>query len=92
MYGDVVLDLKPQSKTEEDPFEVALAEKKRTRGVTLDTELDADDLRELVAEFKALIKMRKGVLFPENPEEQLWGAIGAVFGSWNNDGRSSIGS
>jgi pyruvate, orthophosphate dikinase len=85
MYGDVVLDLKPRTKTEEDPFEVALAEKKRARGVTLDTELTADDLRELVAEFKALIKMRKGVLFPEDPEEQLWGAIGAVFGSWNND-------
>jgi pyruvate,orthophosphate dikinase len=84
MYGDVVLDLKPQSKTEEDPFEVALAEKKRARGVTLDTELTAEDLRELVQEFKALIKMRKGVLFPEDPAEQLWGAIGAVFGSWNN--------
>src|SRR5258706_10811046 len=85
MYGDVVLDLKPRSKTEEDPFEVALAEKKRARGVTQDTELSAQDLRELVQEFKALIKMRKGVLFPEDPEEQLWGAIGAVFGSWNND-------
>ncbi len=84
MYGDVVLDLKPRSKTEEDPFEIALQEKKRARGVTLDTELGADDLQELVHEFKALIKMRKGVLFPEDPEEQLWGAIGAVFGSWNN--------
>ena len=84
MYGDVVLDLKPQSKTEEDPFEVALAEKKRARGVTLDTDLTAQDLQELVQEFKALIKMRKGVLFPEDPEEQLWGAIGAVFGSWQN--------
>ncbi|MGH7893339.1 MAG: pyruvate, phosphate dikinase [Candidatus Binatia bacterium] len=85
MYGDVVLDLKPQTKTEEDPFEVALHEKKRARRVRLDTDLTADDLRELVQEFKALIKMRKGVLFPENPEEQLWGAIGAVFGSWNNE-------
>ena len=84
MYGDVVLDLKPQSKTEEDPFEVALQEKKNARGVTLDTELDAEALRELVQEFKALIKMRKGVLFPEDPEEQLWGAVGAVFGSWMN--------
>jgi pyruvate,orthophosphate dikinase len=84
MYGDVVLDLKPQSKTEEDPFEAALAEKKRARGVQQDTDLTADDLRELVQEFKGLIKMRKGVLFPEDPEEQLWGAIGAVFGSWNN--------
>jgi pyruvate,orthophosphate dikinase len=85
MYGDVVLGLKPESKTEEDPFEIALQEKKRERGVTLDTELDADALRELVDEFKALIKMRRGVLFPEDPHEQLWGAIGAVFGSWNND-------
>jgi len=85
MYGDVVLDLKPQNKTERDPFEIALEEKKRQRGVTLDTELDADALRELVHEFKLLIKMRKGVVFPEEPEEQLWGAIGAVFGSWMNE-------
>jgi pyruvate,orthophosphate dikinase len=85
MYGDVVLGLKPESKTEEDPFEIALQEKKRERGVTLDTDLDADALQELVDEFKALIKMRRGVIFPEDPHEQLWGAIGAVFGSWNND-------
>src|SRR5215471_5254281 len=85
MYGDVVLGLKPETKEEEDPFEVALQEKKRARGVTLDTDLDADALRELVDEFKALIKMRRGVLFPEDPEEQLWGAIGAVFGSWMNE-------
>jgi pyruvate, orthophosphate dikinase len=85
MYGDVVLGLKPEHKTEEDPFEIALQEKKRQRGVTLDTDLDADALQELVHEFKALIKMRRGVLFPEDPHEQLWGAIGAVFGSWNND-------
>src|SRR5262245_22279028 len=84
MYGDVVLGLKPESKDEEDPFEVALQEKKRARRVTLDTELDAEALRELVEEFKVLIKMRRGVLFPEDPEEQLWGAIGAVFGSWMN--------
>ncbi|MFN8544317.1 MAG: pyruvate, phosphate dikinase [Candidatus Binatia bacterium] len=85
MYGDVVLGLKPESKDEEDPFEVALQEKKRARGVTLDTELDADALRELVDEFKALIRMRRGVEFPEEPAAQLWGAIGAVFGSWMND-------
>jgi pyruvate,orthophosphate dikinase len=85
MYGDVVLGLKPETKEEEDPFEIALQEKKRDRGVTLDTDLDADALRELVYEFKALIKMRRGVLFPEDPQEQLWGAVGAVFGSWNND-------
>src|SRR5262249_23722921 len=85
MYGDVVLGLKPESKAEEDPFEVALQEKKRARRVTLDTELDADALRELVTEFKALIQMRRGIAFPEDPTEQLWGAIGAVFGSWMND-------
>jgi pyruvate,orthophosphate dikinase len=85
MYGDVVLDLKPQSKKEIDPFEHILDEKKKARGVKLDTDLTADDLRELVAEFKAAIRERKGVDFPEDPEEQLWGAIGAVFGSWNND-------
>jgi pyruvate,orthophosphate dikinase len=85
MYGDVVLGLKPETKTERDPFEIALEEKKRTRGVTEDTELSAEALHELVDEFKALIKMRKGVIFPENPEEQLWGAIGAVFGSWMNE-------
>jgi pyruvate,orthophosphate dikinase len=84
MYGDVVLDLKPESKDEEDPFEAALQEKKRARRVTLDTELDADALRELVQEFKALIRLRKGIAFPEDPQEQLWGAIGAVFGSWMN--------
>src|SRR5437764_10816432 len=85
MYGDVVLGLKPESKDEEDPFEVALQEKKRARGVELDTDLEADALRELVAEFKALIRTRRGVAFPEDPEQQLWGAIGAVFGSWMNE-------
>jgi pyruvate,orthophosphate dikinase len=84
MYGDVVLGLKPESKDEEDPFEVALEEKKRARGARQDTDLDADALRELVDEFKALVKMRRGVVFPDDPEEQLWGAIGAVFGSWMN--------
>jgi pyruvate, orthophosphate dikinase len=85
MYGDVVLGLKPEGKTEEDPFEIALQEKKRARGVTLDTDLHAEALEDLVHEFKALIKMRRGVIFPEDPHEQLWGAIGAVFGSWNNE-------
>ena len=84
MYCDVVLDLKPQTKTEIDPFEEILQRKKEARGVRLDTELSADDLRELVGEFKAAIRERKGVVFPEEPIEQLWGAIGAVFGSWMN--------
>ena len=82
MYGDVVLGLKPESKTEIDPFEVLLEKKKETRGVHLDTELSADDLKELVGEYKAEIKKRKGVAFPEDPWQQLWGAARAVFGSW----------
>ena len=85
MYGDVVLGLKPENKDEIDPFEELLERKKQARGVTLDTELTADDLRELVAEFKAAIRERRGMDFPEDPHAQLWGAIGAVFGSWNND-------
>ncbi|MEA1996185.1 MAG: pyruvate, phosphate dikinase [Gemmatimonadota bacterium] len=83
MYGDVVLELKPESKDEEDPFEVILNEKKKALGIKSDTDLSADDLKELVQEFKALIKERKGVEFPEDPWKQLWGAIEAVFGSWN---------
>jgi pyruvate,orthophosphate dikinase len=85
MYGDVVLGLKPQHKDEIDPFEEILERKKHARGVRLDTDLTADDLRELVAEFKAAIRERRGIDFPENPHDQLWGAIRAVFGSWMND-------
>lgn len=85
MYGDVVLGLKPQDKHEQDPFEVIIERKKESKGVKYDTELTADDLKELVNEFKSAIKERTGNDFPENPEEQLWGAIGAVFGSWMNE-------
>lgn len=84
MYGDVVLGMKPESKTERDPFEKIIEEKKAVRGIELDTEFTTDDLRELVHEFKALIHERLHVNFPQDPQEQLWGAIGAVFGSWNN--------
>ena len=85
MYGDVVLGLKPQTKHDVDPFEEILEEKKKARGVEKDTDLTADDLKELVAEFKAAIKQRLGVNFPEDPKKQLQGAIGAVFGSWMNE-------
>jgi pyruvate,orthophosphate dikinase len=85
MYGDVVLGLKPKSSREHDPFEEILERKKKKRGVTLDTELTALDLKELVATFKTAIRERTGHAFPEDPWEQLWGAIGAVFGSWMND-------
>ena len=85
MYGDVVLGLKPQDKKAEDPFEVILERKKDQHGFKLDTELSTEHLMELVEEFKAAIKKETGHDFPTDPMEQLWGAIGAVFGSWMND-------
>ncbi len=85
MYGDVVLDLKPVNKEDEDPFEVIIEKKKKDRGVELDTDLTTEDLKELVEEFKAAIKEKTGKDFPEDPMKQLWGAVGAVFGSWMND-------
>ncbi len=85
MYGDVVLDMKPQTKDDIDPFEEILDKKKEARGAKLDVELTTEDLKELVKEFKAAIKEIKGIEFPEDPKEQLWGAINAVFGSWMNE-------
>jgi len=85
MYGDVVLGLKPQSKEEHDPFEDLIEKKKKERSIKLDTELSVADLKDLVKNFKALIKKRLGIIFPEDPLEQLWGAIGAVFKSWNTE-------
>jgi pyruvate,orthophosphate dikinase len=85
MYADVVLGLKPKDRSAHDPFETIMADKKRARGVRLDTELDAEDLKEIVEAFKDQVKTQSGKPFPEEPYEQLWGAIGAVFGSWNND-------
>ena len=85
MYGDVVLGLKPESKLEEDPFEVIIERKKHSKNVKLDTELTTEDLMDLVEEFKAAIKEKTGYDFPTDPMEQLWGAVGAVFGSWMND-------
>jgi len=85
MFGDVVLGLKPVSKDDVDPFEEILEERKRKQKVSYDTELTADDLKELVAQFKDAIKKRTGKEFPEDPKEQLWMAIGAVFESWNNE-------
>ncbi|MCK9485227.1 MAG: pyruvate, phosphate dikinase [Dehalococcoidia bacterium] len=82
MYGDVVLGVGKASETDHDPFEALLNAKKAARGVSIDTELSAEDLKELVAEYKALVLERTGSPFPEDPKEQLWGAIGAVFSSW----------
>jgi pyruvate,orthophosphate dikinase len=84
MYADVVLGLKGAHGEEVSPFTRALDDIKRERGVQHDTELGADDLRELVRRFRAIVSSR-GLEFPDDPREQLWGAIGAVFGSWMND-------
>jgi pyruvate,orthophosphate dikinase len=85
MYGDVVMGLKPVSEKEPDPFEEILEHKKKAKKVTFDTDLTADDLKELVSEFKTAIKKRLKKDFPEDPKEQLWGAIGAVFESWDTE-------
>lgn len=85
MYGDVVLGLKPQHKDEIDPFEHIIEEVKKQKGVHLDTELETSDLQELVKRFKKAIKARLNIDFPNDPYEQLWGSIGAVFGSWMNE-------
>ncbi|MCF8411780.1 MAG: pyruvate, phosphate dikinase [Melioribacteraceae bacterium] len=85
MYGDVVLGLQPVDKHDRDPFEIIIEKKKKARKVEFDTELTADDLKELVAEFKEEIKAKLGKAFPDDPMEQLWGAISAVFGSWMNE-------
>ena len=85
MYGDVVLDMKPQSKEDVDPFEEIIDAIKEEKKVKNDTELTTDDLKELVVRFKAAIKKNTGKDFPTNPWEQLWGAICAVFSSWMNE-------
>ena len=85
MYGDVVLGLKPTDKKETDPFEKIMEELKHEKHVELDNELTVADLKELVARFKKAVKTRPGLDFPDDAHEQMWGAIGAVFGSWMND-------
>ena len=85
MYGDVVMEMKPASKEEIDPFEEIIEELKEEKGIHLDTDFTADDLKELVTRFKAAVKKVTGKDFPTNPWEQLWGSVAAVFNSWNND-------
>ena len=85
MYGDVVMGMKAHSRTDENPFEVIIHAAKKRRGVVNDTDLNVKDLKDLVAAFKKAIKKNTGNDFPDNPHEQLWGAIAAVFSSWNND-------
>ena len=79
MYSDVVLEL------DHDAFEEALEIAKEDRGYFLDTDLTADDLRGLVAEYKGLVEKLWGKPFPQDVHDQLWGAVGAVFGSWQSE-------
>ena len=85
MYGDVVMGVQKGENEDHDPFEVVIESVKHEAGVQSDLELTAENLQTLVAKFKKLIKERTGKDFPQAPQQQLWGAIGAVFGSWNND-------
>jgi pyruvate, orthophosphate dikinase len=85
MYSDVVLGVKPKDRTQVNPFEQIIEQKKRDRGFRSDTELTGNDLKEIVGRYKAAVKSTTGKDFPDDPVAQLWGAIGAVFSSWNND-------
>ena len=85
MYGDVVLGMKPQNKNDIDPFEEIIEAVKTAKGVKFDTELDVDDLKQLVKLFKKAVKENTGKDFPTDAWDQLWGAIYAVFDSWNNE-------
>ena len=85
MFGDVVLDMKPRTKFEVDPFEEILEKLKHEKHKTEDTDLDVADLKELVKRFKTAVKERTGHDFPEDPREQMKAAMMAVFNSWNND-------
>ena len=85
MYGDVVLGMKPKSKTDIDPFEEIMDKVKAEKGIKLDTELTVDDLKTLVKLFKGAVKDYTGKDFPDSAWEQLWGGICAVFDSWMNE-------
>ena len=87
MYGDVVMNVQKRANEDHEPFEVVIHELKQERyhADIDDPKLTVNDLQELVARFKKLIKERTGNAFPQDPWKQLWGAVGAVFGSWMND-------
>lgn len=84
MYGDVVMDMKPKSKEDHDPFDEIMDHLKEEKGAKNDQDLTTEDLKELVKRFKKAVKNVTGKDFPEDPWEQLWGSVMAVFESWNN--------
>jgi len=85
MYGDVVMGLKPEDKDAHDPFEEVMDGLKAEKGIKADLDMTVEDLKELVARYKKLIVAKLDREFPTDPKEQLWGAIGAVFMSWNTE-------
>ncbi len=85
MYGDVVMGMKPESKEDIDPFEEIMQAQKHKRGIELDTDFTIQDLKTIVSSFKKAINKQTGKDFPTNPWDQLWGAVMAVFDSWNGD-------
>ena len=85
MYGDVVLGMKPHSKTDIDPFEEIIEHMKEEVGIKEDTDFTVDNLKTLVQRFKAAVLKVTGRDFPVDPWEQLYGAVAAVFESWMND-------
>jgi pyruvate,orthophosphate dikinase len=84
MYGDVVMGVAGE-ENEHDPFELVLDRVKDTKGYASDTDFTAEDLKGIVEDFKAVVRTKAGKDFPTNPWEQLWGAICAVFDSWNTE-------
>ena len=87
MYGDVVMGVQKSANEDHEPFEVVIHKLKHDRhhAEIEDTKMTVSDLKELVKRFKALIKERTNSEFPQDPWKQLWGSVGAVFGSWMND-------
>jgi len=84
MYGGVVMGVEAKND-EHDPFEVVLDKVKETKGYSSDNEMNIEDLKAVVEEFKAVVRKHAGEDFPTNPWDQLWGAVCAVFDSWNTD-------
>jgi len=85
MYGDVVMGVQPLHENDHEPFDACLDELKKEVGVELDNQLTEENLKELIERYKALIKSRTKSAFPQDVYEQLWGAVSAVFGSWQNE-------
>ena len=85
MYGDVVLGMKPESKEDIDPFEEIMEKLQEEKGYNSDLDFTTEDFKTLVSQFKAAVTKQTGHDFPDNPWEQLWGAVMAVFDSWNTD-------